>query len=214
MPSKSKEQAKMMAGVCHSPEFAKKVGIPKEVGCDYNMADAKTGILKDSDGNIVTPEGIPVIGNVTMDIALLIRILEHAREELKSDNELHMFVEKLIDCQNQQEVLDMSCFDKIVPAPNEEDVKESTNPTLSRKNYSNKAMKIIDGAIHVISDAKTGSERIAILKDYCKANKVKYQSVYDAIVQDTSPDYFTDNTRESVLESLAKSVTLISRKIK
>lgn len=46
MPSKSKAQARLMAGVAHSPEFAKKVGIPQKVGKKFNRADAGTGILK------------------------------------------------------------------------------------------------------------------------------------------------------------------------
>lgn len=41
MPSKSKEQAKLMAAVAHNPEFAKKVGIPQKVGKEFNKADTK-----------------------------------------------------------------------------------------------------------------------------------------------------------------------------
>lgn len=39
MPSKSKAQAKLMRAVAHSPEFAKKVGIPVSVGKDFAAAD-------------------------------------------------------------------------------------------------------------------------------------------------------------------------------
>lgn len=46
MPSKSKAQARMMAAVAHSPEFAKKVGISQSVGKEFNTEDVKTGILK------------------------------------------------------------------------------------------------------------------------------------------------------------------------
>jgi hypothetical protein len=35
-----------MAGVAHSPKFAKKVGIPQKVGKEFNLADAGTGLLK------------------------------------------------------------------------------------------------------------------------------------------------------------------------
>jgi hypothetical protein len=35
-----------MAGVAHNPAFAKKVGVPQAVGREFNMADAKTGILR------------------------------------------------------------------------------------------------------------------------------------------------------------------------
>lgn len=46
MPSKSPAQARMMAGVAHSPKFARKVGVPQSVGKEFNQADAKTGILR------------------------------------------------------------------------------------------------------------------------------------------------------------------------
>ena len=39
MPSKSKEQAKFMAAVAHSPGFAKKAGVPQSVGKEFNKAD-------------------------------------------------------------------------------------------------------------------------------------------------------------------------------
>jgi hypothetical protein len=46
MPSKSPEQAHLMAGVAHNPAFAKKVGIPMAVGQEFNKADVRTGILR------------------------------------------------------------------------------------------------------------------------------------------------------------------------
>jgi hypothetical protein len=45
MPSKSPAQARLFAAVAHNPAFAKKVGIPQNVGRDFNQADAGTGIL-------------------------------------------------------------------------------------------------------------------------------------------------------------------------
>lgn len=46
MPSESPKQARLMAGVAHSPAFAKKVGIPQKVGKEFNRADKGTGILR------------------------------------------------------------------------------------------------------------------------------------------------------------------------
>jgi hypothetical protein len=43
MPSKSKAQAKTMKAAAHSPQFAKKVGIPQGVAQDYAAADKKRG---------------------------------------------------------------------------------------------------------------------------------------------------------------------------
>ena len=39
MPSKSKAQHNLMAGVAHNAAFAKKVGIPQSVGRDFSEAD-------------------------------------------------------------------------------------------------------------------------------------------------------------------------------
>lgn len=39
MPSVSEKQKKFMVAVAHSPEFAKKVGVPQSVGKEYNDAD-------------------------------------------------------------------------------------------------------------------------------------------------------------------------------
>ena len=41
MPSKSPEQHRLMEAVAHSPEFAKKVGIPQKVGKEFAKADKK-----------------------------------------------------------------------------------------------------------------------------------------------------------------------------
>lgn len=35
-----------MAAAAHNPAFARKVGIPRGVAKDFNLADAKTGILR------------------------------------------------------------------------------------------------------------------------------------------------------------------------
>jgi hypothetical protein len=44
-----------MAGAAHDPKFAAKVGVPQGVAKEFNMADAKTGILrkKKKKGNLM-----------------------------------------------------------------------------------------------------------------------------------------------------------------
>ena len=54
MPSTSKKQANFMRAVAHSPEFAKKAGVPQSVGKDFSNADkgrkfSKGGDMKHSD---------------------------------------------------------------------------------------------------------------------------------------------------------------------
>ena len=39
MPSKSKKQARTMTAACKNKKFAKKVGIPTKVACEYHRAD-------------------------------------------------------------------------------------------------------------------------------------------------------------------------------
>lgn len=51
MPSKSPAQARLMAAVAHSPDFAKKVGVPQSVGKEFNDSDkakrkAKASLLR------------------------------------------------------------------------------------------------------------------------------------------------------------------------
>ena len=46
MPSTTAKQARTMAAAAHNPDFAKKVGIPPGVAKEFNVADAKTGILR------------------------------------------------------------------------------------------------------------------------------------------------------------------------
>ena len=46
MPSKSPEQARMMAAAAHDPAFAKRVGVPQSVAKKYNQADKGGALLK------------------------------------------------------------------------------------------------------------------------------------------------------------------------
>jgi hypothetical protein len=46
VPSSSKKQHNFMAAVAHSPEFAKKVGVPMSVGKDFNQADKGRTFVK------------------------------------------------------------------------------------------------------------------------------------------------------------------------
>ena len=46
MPSVSAKQHRFMEAIAHSPEFAKKAGVPQSVGKDFARADDKAGITK------------------------------------------------------------------------------------------------------------------------------------------------------------------------
>lgn len=45
MPSKSFQQAKLMAGASHDPAFARKVGINPKVAKEFNKQDKLSGFL-------------------------------------------------------------------------------------------------------------------------------------------------------------------------
>ena len=49
MPSTSKKQADFMRAVAHSPEFAKKSGVPQSVGKEFSNADKGRKFLKGGD---------------------------------------------------------------------------------------------------------------------------------------------------------------------
>lgn len=46
MPSSSKKQHNFMEAIAHSPEFAKKAGVPQKVGKDFAAADKASGKFK------------------------------------------------------------------------------------------------------------------------------------------------------------------------
>jgi len=41
MPSHSEKQSHFMTAVCKNKKFAKKVGVPQSVGCEFHNADKK-----------------------------------------------------------------------------------------------------------------------------------------------------------------------------
>lgn len=53
---------------------------------------------------------------ITMDVPLLIRLLEYAREDAKTDMDLHNVAENLIKYSKIHDVLSMEQYDKIVAA--------------------------------------------------------------------------------------------------
>lgn len=58
------------------------------------------------------------IDKVCLDVPLLIRLLELAREDIKSDAELHVVVERVIELSKTGvEVLGMAQYSKIVREP-------------------------------------------------------------------------------------------------
>lgn len=76
--------------------------------------DDPDGIIDGTDPNY-NPEDV-----VQMDIPLFIRLLEYAKEDAKTDMDLHHLADRAIGLSATGQVLDMSNYDEIVDVPNEE----------------------------------------------------------------------------------------------
>lgn len=64
---------------------------------------------------------------ITVDVPLLIRIMEYAREDAKTDMDLHNVTEKLISLSQEGKTLTMQDYDEIVAGediPNDEQMDE------------------------------------------------------------------------------------------
>lgn len=201
MPSKTKKQARFMAMVSHNPKFAKKVGVPQSVGKEFNKADTKTGILKDSE---------QMEGNLTIDIPTFVRVLEHAREDLKDDNSLHEFVEKVISAAGSKDVFTMADFESIVPDMPEEPTTESFQGSVPR-GLGSKSIKLVDAAIDLIAKQPNASARYDALRSYAAEKGIDFQTLFNEISRDTGADYFF---KDEVKESLVESYKSILNKIK
>jgi len=61
-----------------------------------------------------TPKKENPIDTVTVDIPLMIRLLEYAREDAQTDMDLHKVAENLIQLSQEGKTLDMSDYNSIV----------------------------------------------------------------------------------------------------
>lgn len=72
-----------------------------------------SSIVNPAKPDLKVKESVDSKDTVTLDVPLLIRIMELAREDIKSDAELHHVVEKLLGLKDQG-VLTMQDYDAIV----------------------------------------------------------------------------------------------------
>ena len=87
-------------------------------------------------------EAVDAKDTVTMDIPLLIRVLEYAREDAKTDMDLHKVVENLINMRGEGS-LSMDMYDKIVAIKEEiEKLDELKKSTI--RSYANKKQAELD----------------------------------------------------------------------
>lgn len=72
-----------------------------------------SGIVNPTKLKSVTETTTDTVDHVVLDVPLLIRLLELAREEIKTDADLHHVVTSMLQLKNQG-VLTMNDYDKIV----------------------------------------------------------------------------------------------------
>lgn len=78
-------------------------------------------VSEDSNGNIDV---------LTMDIPLFLRLLEYAKEDAKTDLDLHYVTENALKCMQGKDKLSMECYENIIPSEeqkSQEKEKEVTN---------------------------------------------------------------------------------------
>jgi hypothetical protein len=95
--------------------------------------------------NQETPEQSNPVDTVTMDVPLLLRIMEYAREDAKTDMDLHHVAEQMIRLNQEQDHLSMDDYEAIIEktqAPGESGVYESDISGLLAANQFNKSFII------------------------------------------------------------------------
>lgn len=81
------------------------------------------------------------VDNITMDVPLFIRMMEVAREELKSDSDLHVLVARIIAASKNKKVLTMEDYEAVMPPSHPEDHERqeeqaSNGPNKARALYT------------------------------------------------------------------------------
>ena len=119
---------------------------------------------------------------ITFDIPLLIRMLELAREDIKTDAQLHRIVEKLIDIRNKG-TLTMDDYDfvaKLKESLQFEDTYQDTyaaTQTVAPETYN----QTTDD-----TEKKEPSKRAKLIKSIYKENRVFKEDLYDHEKDDKS----------------------------
>ena len=127
----------------------------------------RTGNIIKATNKIMAKEAVDKKDTVTFDIPLIIRVLELAREDIKSDMDLHRVVERLIDMRNKG-VLTMDDYDTIAA------IKEEV--------YSSVKLEYIKQALNESKEANYGGDyqdSVLALKKKAEQKKVDMKSLAD-----------------------------------
>jgi hypothetical protein len=137
----------------HKPSYSKNLARAQDPS-----AEIKNIAMQRADRNMQREES-DAVDTVTMDVPLLIRLLEYAKEDAQTDMDLHNVAERLIELNKSNDVLSMTHYDTIVdgqPTGGEEPVDEVSTELLGR--YKQAAGKQASAADKV-GDFKKGDKR-------------------------------------------------------
>ena len=73
-------------------------------------------VSEDNNGNIDV---------LTMDIPLFLRLLEYAKEDAKTDLDLHYVTENALKCMQGKDKLSMDCYENIIPSEEQQSQEKS-----------------------------------------------------------------------------------------
>jgi len=151
-------------------------------------------------------EEVDLKDTVTMDIPLLIRMLELAREDIKTDAELHRVVEKLIDIRDKG-TLTMDDYDfvaKLKESFQLEDTYQDTyaaTQTVAPETYNQSTDD---------TEKKEPSKRVKMIKSIYKENRVFKEDLYDHEKEDKSVETPRRKTKEAGLKQLPNASIIVT----
>jgi hypothetical protein len=84
-------------------------------------------VLKESPIDYIGTVSEDINGNIdtlTMDIPLFLRLLEYAKEDAKTDLDLHYVTENALKCMQGKNKLSMDCYKNIIPSEEQKSQQE------------------------------------------------------------------------------------------
>jgi hypothetical protein len=79
------------------------------------MSKSSSNNIFDTAKSILLREESDKVDVVTLDIPLLLRVLEYAKEDAKTDMDLHHLTDNLIKLSKKNDVLTMKHYEDLVP---------------------------------------------------------------------------------------------------
>ena len=98
---------------------------------------------------------------ITVDVPLLIRLLEYAREDAKTDLDLHNVAERLIALSTSSDVLGMEQYDEIVATEQLDELYGANNPVQGTQNQTVGQQQ---GAVTPTDQAKQAAQATQTIK--------------------------------------------------